>query len=148
MEANPNRFAAEPRNSNSISPHNPEFRQLHQLLLYARLARHWTKLVDLSYNTASDASKYMRMAKQHNITLKQRWDVLISGSLVWALHKVTQKNGKEFNWLRVNLRYHFDVGRLVRCVRKDWGTVLLPATQWLDTNHIHIRNSLHDCRTK
>ena len=105
MEADHNRFAAEPRDPNSISPHNPEFRQFHQLLLYARLAQHWTKLVNFSYNTASDKSKYMRVvAKQHNITLKQRRDALVSGFLVWTLHNVTQKNKKEFDRLRVIVR--------------------------------------------
>ena len=71
------------------------------------------------------------MAKQHNITLKQRRDALVPWFLVWTLHEVTQKNEKELNRLRVNVRYLFDVGQVVRCVHKEWGTVMLPAAQWL-----------------
>ena len=41
-------------------PENDVFRQFHQLVSYARLARHWTKLVNLSHDVTPDESKYMR----------------------------------------------------------------------------------------
>lgn len=139
MEADHNRFAAEPRDPNSISPHNPEFRQFHQPLLYARLARHWAKLVNLSYNTASDESKYMRvMAKQHSIALKHRRDALVSGFLVWTLHKVTKKNEKEFNRLRGNVRYHLATkaqdGLIINVIPKAIISFRQPATLISDCN--------------
>lgn len=69
-----------------------EFRQFHQLLAYARLARHWTKLVNHSREPGSTESQYMRaMAKTQDITKKQTGEALVSGFMVWTLYGIDQR---------------------------------------------------------
>ena len=107
-------------------PKTNQFRQFHLLLSYARLAEHWIKLVELSKESGSAELKYMRdIAKRNNITRKRKGEALVSGFLVWTVHKVNQTNKKEFTRLQVNIRYLYNVGRVVLCVRKKWRTSML-----------------------
>ena len=65
------------------------------------------------------------MAKDYKITQRQHWDTLSLRFLAWTLHGVKQTNKKELQEIRANLQYHYDVRRVVRCVQKEWGTVML-----------------------
>ena len=111
-------------------PKTDQFRQFHLLLSYARLAQHWANLVELSKIPGSVELEYMRaIVKRNNITRKRSGKALVSGFLVWTVHKVNQTNKKEFTRLRENIRYLYNVGRVVLCVRKKWRTstlLLLP----------------------
>ena len=107
-------------------PKTDQFRQFHLLLLYARLAEHWLKLVSLFKDSGSAELKYMRdIAKLNNINRKRKGEALVSGFLVWTIHGVNQTNKKEFTRLQENIRYLYNIGRVVRCVRQRWGTVML-----------------------
>ena len=106
-------------------PKNDPFRQFHLLLLYARLAQHWTKLVNLSCDKRSDESKHMlAMADQHNSTKKQTGTALVSGFLVWQLHGFNRTDCN-FKEERATMRYYYNVGKVVRCVEQAWGKVML-----------------------
>lgn len=106
-------------------PKNDPFCQFHLLLLYAHLAQHWTKLVNLSRDKKSDESKYMlAMADRHNITKTQDGTALVSAFLVWQLHRFNRTD-PNFKKERATMRYYYNVGKVVRCVEQAWGKVML-----------------------
>ena len=98
-------------------PEYDEFCQLHQLLANARLARHWTKLINLSKDENSEEPKYMvRMAEAHYITKEKSGSALVWGFLAWALYSADLTNQQDFIRQRGKVRYLYDVGKVLRCV--------------------------------
>ena len=106
-------------------PKTDQFRQFHLLLSYADLAEHWKTLVDLSTHSGSPELIYMReVVERNNVTRKRSGKALVSGFMTWTVHNVNRTN-KTFDKLRANIRYLYNIGKVVLCVRKHWKTVML-----------------------